>query len=118
MLKNFFVGTLPKRCHLTDRRRSCADSYHDTYGDCAMPYTVNGFGTHVCGSRGDVGWGSQDAMEWIVIFFMPVIPIKAVHTFDWKGNQYRAIPITWSFDLTIRTFLGGWVWGFGLLGAV
>src|SRR5262249_51468987 len=33
-------------------------------------------------------------------------------------NQYRAVPIKWSFDLTIRTFLGGWVWGFGLVGAV
>jgi hypothetical protein len=83
-----------------------------------MPFTVNGFGTSLCGSRGNVGWGSQDAMEWIVVFFMPVIPIKAVHTFDWKGNQYRAIPITWSFGLMARTFLGSWVWGLGILGAL
>jgi hypothetical protein len=83
-----------------------------------MPFTLNGFGTSVCGSRGNVGWGSQDAMEWIVVCFMPVIPIKPVHTFDWKGNQYRAVPITWSFDLTVRTFLGSWLWGLGFLGAL
>jgi hypothetical protein len=83
-----------------------------------MPFTINGFGTSLCGSRGDVGWGSKDAMEWFVAAFMPVIPIKAVHTFDWKGNQYRAIPIKWSFDLMARTFLGRWAWGLGGLGAL
>jgi hypothetical protein len=83
-----------------------------------MPFTVNGFGTSLCGSRGDVGWGSKDAMEWLVAFFMPVIPIKAVHTFDWNGNQYRAIPIKWSFDLMARTFLGRWAWGLGGVGAL
>src|SRR5579885_1139641 len=83
-----------------------------------MPFTVNGFGTSLCGSRGDVGWGSKDGMEWLVAAFMPVIPIKAVHTFDWNGNQYRAIPIKWSFDLVARTFLGRWVWGLGGIGVL
>jgi hypothetical protein len=83
-----------------------------------MPFTINGFGTSLCGSRGDVGWGSKDAMEWFVACFMPVIPIQAVHTFDWNGNQYRAIPIKWSFDLMARTFLGRWAWGLGGLGAL
>lgn len=83
-----------------------------------MPFTVNGLGTSLCGSRGNVGWGSYDGMEWIVILYMPVIPIKAVHTFNWNRNQYRAIPITWSFDLFIRTFLGRWLWGLGGLGAL
>lgn len=83
-----------------------------------MPSTVNGFGTSLCGSRGDVGWGSCDAMEWIVALFMPLIPIKAVHTFDWDGNRFRAIPITWSWGLTVRTFLGRWVWGLGAIGVI
>ncbi|MGH7168730.1 MAG: hypothetical protein ACRELG_00435, partial [Gemmataceae bacterium] len=65
-----------------------------------------------------VGWGSKDAMEWIVFFFMPIIPIKAVHTFEWNGNQYQAIPIKWSFGLMVRTFLGRWLWGLGGLGTL
>lgn len=83
-----------------------------------MPFTFNGVGTSLCGSRGDVGWGSHDAMEWIVVMFMPVIPLNSVHTFDWQGNQYRAIPITWSFGLMARTFLGRWSWGIGGIGAL
>src|SRR5262249_10957166 len=83
-----------------------------------MPFTVNGFGTSMCGGRGDIGWGSHDAMEWFVALYMPIIPIKPVHTFDWNGNQYRAIPITWSFDLMVRTFLSRWLWGVGGLGVL
>jgi hypothetical protein len=76
-----------------------------------MPMTINGFGTSVCGSRGDVGWGSYDGMEWFVALMMPIIPIKCLHTFDWNGEQYRAIPIKWSAELMIRTFLNRWLWG-------
>ena len=78
-----------------------------------MPMTVNGFGTSVCGGRGNVGWGSFDAMEWLVAAYLPVIPVKAVHTFDWQGEQYRMIPIRWSFDLVLRTFFSRWAWGLG-----
>src|SRR4051812_39513470 len=83
-----------------------------------MPYTMNGVGTHVCGSRGNVGFNSYDAMEWVVVFFMPIIPIKAYHTFDWNGDQFRFIPIRWSFDLVFRTFFTGWNWGLLILGCV
>src|SRR4051794_14096428 len=83
-----------------------------------MPYTMNGVGTHVCGSRGNVGYNSYDAMEWVVVFFMPVIPLKAYHTFDWNGDQYRFIPIKWSFDLVFRTFFTGWNWGLLALGCL
>lgn len=90
-----------------------------------MPYTVNGVGTHVCGSRGNVGFNSYDAMEWVVFFFMPVIPLKAYHTYDWNGDQFRYIPIKWSFDLVFRTFFTGWNWGllcagflFAFIGAI
>ena len=78
-----------------------------------MPMTVNGFGTSVCGGRGNVGWGSFDAMEWLVAAYLPIIPVKAVHTFDWQGEQYRMIPIRWSFDLVLRTFFHRWAWGIG-----
>ncbi len=83
-----------------------------------MPYTVNGIGTHVCGGRGDVGYGGYDAMEWIVVFFMPVIPIKAMHVFDWQGDNFRMVPIKWSFDLVFRTFFTTWNWGLLIVGVV
>ncbi len=83
-----------------------------------MPVTINGIGTSVCGSRGNVGWGSFDAMEWFVLLYMPLIPIKPIHTFDWNGEQYRAIPIRWSLDLLLRTFFNRWMWGVGCLGVL
>jgi hypothetical protein len=83
-----------------------------------MPFTMNGVGTSVCCSRGDIGDGSSDAMECFVLFFMPIIPYRAMHTFDWNGEQYRHIPIRWSWDLTLRTFVKPWSWGFIALGAV
>ena len=83
-----------------------------------MPMTVNGFGTSVCGGRGNVGWGSFDAMEWLVAAYLPIIPVKAVHTFDWQGEQYRMIPIRWSFDLVLRTFFSRWAWGIGIIAVI
>jgi uncharacterized membrane protein len=83
-----------------------------------MPYTVNGIGTHVCGSRGNVGFNSYDAMEWLVVLYMPIIPIKAYHTFDWNGQEFRMLPIKWSFDLVFRTFMTGWNWGFFMVGCL
>lgn len=83
-----------------------------------MPFTMNGVGTSVSGSRGDIGWGSHDAMECFVIFFMPIFPYKAMHTFDWNGEQYRAIPIRWSWDLTLRTYAKPWSWGLIAVSAI
>ena len=83
-----------------------------------MPMTVNGFGTSVCGGRGNVGWGSFDAMEWLVAAYLPIVPVKAVHTFDWQGEQYRMIPIRWSFDLVLRTFFARWAWGLGIIALI
>jgi hypothetical protein len=73
-----------------------------------MPFIVNGCGTAVIKGRGDVGWGSFDAVEWIVIFFAPIIPIRPVHTFGWSGKTYRQIPIRWSVALLVRSFLRPW----------
>src|SRR5262245_50976922 len=83
-----------------------------------MPFTMNGIGTSVCCSRGDIGWGSSDAMEGLVVFFMPVVPYRAMHTFDWNGEQYRHIPIRWSPGLVLRTFAKPWSWGVIAIGAV
>ncbi len=75
-----------------------------------MPYMLNGCGTTVIKGRGDVGWGSFDAVEWIVILYTPLIPIRPVHTFGWSGVNYRQFPIRWSGALIVRSFLRGWNW--------
>jgi hypothetical protein len=72
--------------------------------------TVNGIGTSICGSRGDVGWGSFDAVECFVILFIPLLPIAAIHTFDWNGTAYRSVSIRMSGGLVGRVFLQSWRW--------
>jgi hypothetical protein len=81
-----------------------------------MPGTINGIGTSVCKASADVGWNSYDAVECFVVFFLPIIPYSAVHTFDWNGNQYRRVPIRWTGGVVGRTFLRGWRWGFLVVG--
>jgi hypothetical protein len=83
-----------------------------------MPLTINGIGTQVCGSRGDVGHGSYDAMEWVVILFMPILPIRAMHAFGWQGESFQMAPIRWSFDLVFRTFFSRWGWGLLFVGGI
>src|SRR4051812_16116163 len=77
-----------------------------------MPYTINGVGTSVCDGGGYVKWGREadcDAVECFVIFFMPIFPYKAVHTFHWNGINYRQHPINWSFVLVLRAFAYRWL---------
>src|SRR4051794_34608366 len=80
-----------------------------------MPMTINGFGTTIIGSRGDVGWGGYDAVEWFVLAMLPFVPLKCVHTFGWSGEQYRSVPIRWSNGLVARTFFSRWVWVLGFV---
>ena len=75
-----------------------------------MPFTFNGVGTKVYKGRGDVGWGSFDAVEWFVVLYAPIIPIRPVHTFGWSGNTYRQFPIRWSAALVARSFMRAWTW--------
>lgn len=77
-----------------------------------MPATVNGIGTSVCDARGHVSWGGiadSDAVECFVFLYLPLIPIKAVHTFQWNGINYRQHPIQWSFGLLLRAFARRWL---------
>src|SRR5258708_7429721 len=75
-----------------------------------MPQTVNGVGTAVCKAGGDVWGDSYDAMECFVIFFIPIIPYAAYHTFGWNGSQYRRVPIRATGELVARTYLRAWRW--------
>jgi len=74
-----------------------------------MPYSINGIGTQVIKGRGECKFGNFDAIECIVFLYMPIFPIRAVHTFCWLGPEYKSIPIKQSFDLISRVFLGRWL---------
>jgi hypothetical protein len=65
----------------------------------------------MCRGRGDVRWGGDadcDSVECLVVMYLPVLPFRAVHTFDWNGTQYRFVPIRWSAGLVFRAFLRRW----------
>jgi len=83
-----------------------------------MPYMINGVGTTVYKGRGDVGWGSFDSVEWFVLLYVPLIPIRPIHTFGWSGKTYRLIPIRWSAALVVRSFLRVWRWWFIVVGGL
>jgi hypothetical protein len=89
-----------------------------------MAFTFNGHGTMVYQAQGNVGWRSYDAVEWFVLFYIPLIPLRAVHTFGWKnawgwgGQKFQTVPLRWSRALVIRSFLRPMRWaliGFGCI---
>lgn len=78
-----------------------------------MGYTINGIGTEYLPGAGFVSWGGEeisDGYQCFVFFHMPLVPYKAVHTYDWRGNQYRMVPIQGSPGLIARTMARRWLW--------
>src|ERR1043166_7045250 len=80
-----------------------------------MPFTFNGIGTALSGYSAPIRWskpsmlGGQradhDAMECFVVFFLPLIPLRTVHTFGWSGNKYRVLPLRRSGRMLLHTYL-------------
>jgi hypothetical protein len=86
----------------------------------AMPGTINGIGTCLCGGRGHVSWQPRgrfdlgrdatdyDALECFCVAFLPIVPYRALHAFGRTGSgtgyTYRRVPIRWSLSLLVRTF--------------
>jgi hypothetical protein len=104
-----------------------------------MAFTINGCGTRICGGRSFVKWTNRwfapadfDGLECFCLLHLPLIPYRALHTYDWKtsvgersqmfGTQpiehsCRSVPISWSFGLVVQTFLRSWLWLLVILGA-
>lgn len=95
-----------------------------------MPYSINGFGTALCGSKGHLSWAKKgwieasdyDAVECVCMALLPVIPYRPVHVYQ-KNSQgaaysYQRIPIRWSFGLVFRAFLARWLWLPMIAGAI
>src|ERR1041384_1657514 len=89
-----------------------------------MPFTFNGIGTALSGYSAPIRWskpsmlGGQradhDAMECFVVFFLPLIPLRTVHTFGWSGNKYRVLPLRRTGRMLLHTYLRplvGWADG-------
>lgn len=81
-----------------------------------MPTSINGFGTSICAARGLVFWHKMDllspdcdAVESLVLLFIPVAPLKAVHAFNRSGGglseTYQAIPLRMEGGLFLTALL-------------
>jgi hypothetical protein len=51
----------------------------------------------------------HDCVLAVVVFFLPILPLRPLHTFDWVGQQCRTAPIRWSLWLVIRSLLRPWL---------
>jgi hypothetical protein len=77
-----------------------------------MGHRVNGIGTWPCKAGYDVGWGADDAVQCFTLFFMPFIPLKAVHIWgeqdSWAMTRAAIIPIRWSGTLVAQVMIRSW----------
>lgn len=84
-----------------------------------MPSSINGIGTSFCGYAAPIRWAKpgwmgggredHDAVECIVVLFLPLIPMKAVHTFNWSGTQCRIISLKSHGALLAAAMLRNWL---------
>jgi hypothetical protein len=96
-----------------------------------MAFTVNGCGTRVVAGRGILKWTSRwncpadfDGLFCFCLFYLPLIPYRAVHAFDWylstgkfdfrsqekdDTDFCRTFPIRWTSGLLLRTYLRPWL---------
>jgi len=51
-----------------------------------------------------------DGIECFVILYIPFVPLKPIHAFNWQGTAYQRIPLRWSASLVAKTFLRRWIW--------
>lgn len=78
-----------------------------------MPFTVNGIGTSVCGYSAAIHWrkpgllahADHDAYECFVFCYLPLFPLRAVHTFNWSGKRYSSIRLRHNRRLIANIYL-------------
>jgi|SRR3989344_2358710 len=83
-------------------------------------YSINGIGTTLYGKR-DVNPadGSYVATEWVVIFFLPILPVGSYRV--WRGEtkagfsplpgsktSYRIVPVKLNWGQVLNTYLIVW----------
>ena len=76
--------------------------------------TFNGFGTTVCPARGfaciEEGEAGVafDAVTSYVAFYMPLVPLGCVHTFNWQRETFQQVPLRWSWAMVVSGFARRW----------
>lgn len=75
-----------------------------------MPLSVNGCGTGCRGFTAPVQWmpsgrPDHDAVVCVTVFWLPILPLKAVHTFDWEGDFCKTLDIRWYPRLLLRAMV-------------
>jgi hypothetical protein len=96
-----------------------------------MAFTINGFGAQIFSARGHVKWSNHwncpadfDGLECFCLFYLPILPYRALHAYDWykDAGEYnpnwggrtithgcRSMCIRWTFGLVVRTYLRAWL---------
>ncbi len=84
-----------------------------------MPTSINGIGTGLIAAsrmRKNDGQTQFDAIEAGMFAYLPLVPYKAVHVLDMRGQKYRFVPLRMSSRLVLRAFLSRWGYALALLG--
>ncbi|MDR1792608.1 MAG: hypothetical protein LBR36_04100 [Bacteroidales bacterium] len=74
-------------------------------------FSFNGFGTTLYGHADKRSDGSYVATKWIIIFFVPIIPLGSYRIFSKEGNffsfhkEYRLKPVALNKKQVLKTYL-------------
>ena len=87
-----------------------------------MPMNLHGFGTAMLRAsrkRTVVGNGAVqfDAVEAVVLLFLPVVPYRVIHVMNTDGRQYVGVKLRFSGRVIAKAFLLRWALGAAAIGA-
>lgn len=76
--------------------------------------SINGFGTTFYGECDYQSDGSYTSTYWIILAFIPVIPLYSARILHKEGTryQYEKIPINWQQVFRIWAFIAAWISGY------
>ncbi len=71
-----------------------------------MPFTINGIGTRLYGARGFLPNGSYITTEWLVFFYLPVVPLRSQRILpSTAGGKHYALYSSSSYSVLEKTGL-------------
>ncbi|SSY80188.1 hypothetical protein [Alysiella crassa] len=76
--------------------------------------SINGFGTTFYGECDYQSDGSYTSTYWIILAFIPVIPLYSARILHKEGTRYQyvKIPINWQQVFRIWAFIAAWISGY------
>lgn len=98
-----------KRRHLSKDTIKALKRRIEENEDDTMLLTVNGWGTQLYGHTNKLSDGSYVATKWIVLFFIPIIPLKSYRIFSKEGDffsrEYKLKRVELNRNQVLRTYL-------------